>query len=281
MSFDLAYKRCRPALGTFAEVVLQAGGPPRHARAGEAAFDAMVDVEMSMSFHAPCSDLTRLNAAPPGVWVPLPPALLMVLHTALHLQRETQGVFHVGVGNSLVAWGVLPNTHRRAHAPSTIPDDPSPCFEVTDVAARRTHDRRLDLGGIAKGYAVDAAAAAIERVMGEAACGWVNIGGDLRVFGPQPPGPVMVRLPQGDASTLWPCQRVRPAMATSSVRCVEDVSAFVDTRSQCPWLRACTVVAQAPLCMLADAFTKIGALMEPSQANDLATRYDVALAVVP
>jgi thiamine biosynthesis lipoprotein len=40
----------------------------------------------------------------------------------------------------------------------------------------------LDLGGIGKGFAVDAAIQAL-RAQG-AESGWVNAGGDLRVFGP-------------------------------------------------------------------------------------------------
>ena len=43
---------------------------------------------------------------------------------------------------------------------------------------------RLDLGGIAKGHAVDVAIVALQRAGVDA--GWVNAGGDLRVFGELP-----------------------------------------------------------------------------------------------
>ena len=50
------------------------------------------------------------------------------------------------------------------------------------AALRKLRDGvRLDLGGIAKGHAVDAAVIALQRAGVDA--GWVNAGGDLRVFG--------------------------------------------------------------------------------------------------
>ncbi|HSR64908.1 MAG TPA: FAD:protein FMN transferase, partial [Xanthomonadaceae bacterium] len=173
-------ERARPLLGTL--VAVRAEGPGARVEAGIArAFEAIATVQAAMSFHDPASELSRLNRhafdAPQLVDGPT----WRVLRAALALARASGGRFDPTVGGRLVAWRQLP-------APSRTQVDPAAdCRDVQLGRGRRVRFRKplwLDLGGIAKGFAVDRAVAAL-RAAGVRS-GVVNAGGDLRVFGDAP-----------------------------------------------------------------------------------------------
>ena len=62
-------------------------------------------IEAQASLWRAESDLCRLNAAPTGEWVALPPELLDLLVLSLELGRETGGLFDIGMGGLSAAWG--------------------------------------------------------------------------------------------------------------------------------------------------------------------------------
>ncbi len=156
-------KRMRPALGT--AVVIEACAPDEAtaARAIEAAFAQVAHVQAVMHPDSAGSDVARLNAAAAGTAVALRPATHAVLRFAQQLHRCSKGAFD-------------PCLPLR---PGTLAD-----LELADVpqpVARARLPLALDLGGIAKGYAVDEAVAALRQC--GCSAGLVNAGGDLRVFG--------------------------------------------------------------------------------------------------
>lgn len=170
-------ERGRPLLGTV--VGIRASGPRRQVDAATSeAFAAVADIERRMSFHHPASELSRLNRVAHHDAQRVHPDTFRVLRAALAFARASDGVFDPTVGARLVALGQLP-----APAPGEPPVDAS----WRDIELRpdgTVYYRRrawVDLGGIAKGHAVDAAV----RVLRAAGVGRgiVNAGGDLRAFG--------------------------------------------------------------------------------------------------
>jgi thiamine biosynthesis lipoprotein len=265
------FKRCKPLLGTFVELTLS-GAPPRAlAQASDRAFAAIAAVERAMSFHDPASELSRLNSAPVGEWAPVESALREVLRLALELQRESGGRFNVAVGAPLAAWGWLPGERGKIDWSALA----TPGFEVRGARARRLHDVRIDLGGIAKGYAVDAAVRELRRAR---LAGVVNAGGDLRVFGAER-REVWLRAGSESKPTLRAAFVRNSAVATSSVRPRRrpgsrlGSSAYVDLRLRAPRLARGTAVVFARSCVVADAFTKIALLSPPRAAREFARRY--------
>jgi FAD:protein FMN transferase len=136
-------------------------------------------------------------------------------------------------------------------------------FDIELLPRGRVRFRRplqIDLGGIAKGFAVDRAIEELQ--VGGATSGCVNAGGDLRAFGPAP-RPVHVRHPAMPGHFLALTELTDSALATSASYFTRKrwrgrwVSPLVDPRRQ----RACTepasVSVQAPNCLLADALTKV------------------------
>jgi thiamine biosynthesis lipoprotein len=176
-----------PAMGTEVTVLAPAG------RAGEAAGRArrlFEDWERRLSRFRDDSELARLNAHA-GRPVPVGELLYRVLETALRAAWATGGVYDPTMAHQLERLGYDRSFEQLpASSPGRPPAGPGGGWREVgmDPAARLVTlppGVGVDLGGIAKGMAVDAA---VER-LGAAGLGpvLVNAGGDLRVGG-RPPG---------------------------------------------------------------------------------------------
>src|SRR5262245_25446467 len=164
----------RPLLGTFVEIGFES--TPHAESAVQAAFAAIEQVQRRLSFQDAASELSRLNACP-GEFLALSPVALRVLRLARAMTLASGALFNCTLGGALVRRGVLPD-HGGARA---LDCGTGLDIEIVGGRARLARPVRITLDGIAKGYAVDAAVAALQR--GGVRAGWVNAGGDLRVFG--------------------------------------------------------------------------------------------------
>lgn len=183
-------RRARPLLGTLVEIVLEAGGEPVLQPAATRAFDAMERVHGLMSFHSEFSDVTRLNRQACLGPVEVDRETWRVLELAFEVSLATGGAFDVTVGAKMMERGALP---RMVSGPF---DTDATFRDIELLSGYRVCFRRplaVDLGGIAKGYAVDRAVEVLYE--NKDFSGWVNAGGDLRAFGVNTV-PVQVRDPQ-------------------------------------------------------------------------------------
>ena len=223
----------------------------------QSAFAAVESVHALMSFHDASSDVSRLNRAAVGHTVRVHAWTHLVLRRAQLLHASTNGLFDIAVAPALVRDGWLP--------PNAAPLPPSggSAADIALLSGHRVRSRRpllIDLGGIAKGFAVDRAVAALRRH--GATAGAVNAGGDLRVFGPIS-DPVHVRHPTSPGE-FQPLTNLRnSAVATSAPyyaarwiggrRCAP----IIDPRDGLPSPQSFSVSVQARTCLLADALGKV------------------------
>jgi FAD:protein FMN transferase len=240
-------RRMRPLLGTFVEA--GAVGAGADAAIG-AAFAAIEAAQQRWSFQDGGSELSRINASC-GAFVPVSRATVRLLVLACALMRRTRGAFDITVGGRLVMAGVLPG-HPGA---TPLPRGEAADIELARGAVRLRRPLRLTLDGIAKGYAVDAAIQAMRRA--SAAAGWINAGGDLRVYGDLAL-PISRREPDGGIAQLG--QLRNAAVATSLVAVQRDASfpgciVAPDGTPAHPGVH--TVVARSA--WRADALTKVAA----------------------
>lgn len=183
-------RRSLPVMGTVAEIAVVAeDGDARRAHAAiDAACAALRDVERRMTRFRDDSEVGRANRLAARDAVAISPDTAAVLAEALRWAEASDGAFDPCLGRAVELWDVA---HRR---------EPPPADAVRAVAGRgfwRSLDlelgagrervrfgdpgARLDLGGIAKGFGVDRAVAALrERGVGRAL---VNVGGDLYALG--------------------------------------------------------------------------------------------------
>jgi thiamine biosynthesis lipoprotein len=164
---------------------------------------AVETVEQQMSNWRAGSDLNRLNAAPLGEWVNLPAHLMSVLEMAAQIGRASDGVFDVGVGDLVQAWGFGPAQGvADPKAIGALMGKPIRSFDALELdgaagRARKTAAMSLDLSGIAKGFGVDVLAAVLaDHGVTQCLCG---LDGELVARGVRPDGkPWAVALEQPD-----------------------------------------------------------------------------------
>jgi FAD:protein FMN transferase len=276
----------RPLLGTLVEI--RAGGPESRVNDGiAAAFAAIERVQRLMSFHDAGSDVSRINAAPVGCEVAVDRETYCVLQHALDLGHRSNGAFDITVAPTLVAAGFLPYPRLSGpfQRPASVDHVDSARFSDLELLpARAVRWRRkgwIDLGGIAKGYAVDVAVAAL-RSQG-VAHGVVNAGGDLRGFGERP-WPIQIRAPEQPSMLLDVGSLRDAAIATSAGYFCNAragsamVAPIVDpTHGRCVvWNASISVVAGH--CMTADAMTKVVRLA-PAALPALLDHYDAQVVI--
>jgi thiamine biosynthesis lipoprotein len=167
----------RPLLGTFVEIGVEAEGSDLElARLMEAGFAEIERAEALWSFQSPNSELSRLNRAG-GQPLPVQRRTWRLLRLARGMTARSEGLFDCTVGGLLVQAGALPDHGGTPALPRGNAED----IELGSDWARLKRPVRLTLDGIAKGFAIDLAVAALRRC--GATAGWINAGGDLRAFG--------------------------------------------------------------------------------------------------
>jgi len=261
-----------------------AGAAPRDMHAAiEAAFGAIAKVHGLMSFHDANSDVGRLNN---GGWVrPLRVHrwTFQVLEAAVDLHRRSAGMFDIAVAPISQELGLLPGlgADRSANSASTATTE---AIELlSDRRVRFRHPGvRIDLGGIAKGFAVDRAIDVLRdhRML----AGLVNAGGDLAAFGPATET-VYIRDPRDPRRLMCGIEIDNQALASSGNRfdpfrsASPSGPAIIDPRTRQAVRSVNAVTVRAPSCLIADALTKV-VMAEGPSAADLLDHYRAGALVV-
>jgi len=181
-------------MGTLFRIVLYAPSDSLADAAAQAAFQRIEELDAILSDYKPDSELNRLSrSAGSGEAVPVSEPLFTVLSKALEVSRISGGAFDVTVGPYISLWRGM----QRQENPKL------PSAEALSDAAGRVGYRnikinrearsvrltvpgmQLDLGGIAKGYALDEALRVLREHDIRSAL--IDGGGDI-VLGEAPPG---------------------------------------------------------------------------------------------
>jgi thiamine biosynthesis lipoprotein len=276
-------RRARPLLGTFVEIAAAGAAPDKMNRAVAAAFAAVATVHDLMSFHAAGSDVSRLNAQAWAAPVCVHPWTFQVLQTAAELHVSSVGVFDVAIAPVLQDMGLLPRPSSGGLSTLSNLSTTQAIELLPGCRIRfRQPDVRIDLGGIAKGFAVDRAIDVL-RVHGIPAA-LVNAGGDLAAFGPSPHN-VDIRDPRNPGRLICRVGLRNRAMASSGsyfdpFRSIETAgSAIIDPKDRKAGHSIAGVTVRAPSCELADALTKV-VMVAGASADLLLERYQAAALVV-
>lgn len=250
----------RPLLGTFVEVAAAGTAPAAMEAAVEAAFAAIAKIHGLMSFHEETSDVSRLNCEAARAAIRVHPWTFQVLKSALEMWRRSNGLFDIRIAPALQRFGLLPSHLGDAVAGTSLTNEKS--IELLDGERVRFRDTstRIDLGGIAKGFAVDRA---LDVMRGfEIPSALVNAGGDIAAFGPQE-FMVAVRDPNCPSRTLCHVQLRSEALASSGARfdpveCLSvEGSTIINPANGEPVCAIAGATVRAPSCLIADALTKV------------------------
>jgi FAD:protein FMN transferase len=264
-------RRARPMLGTIVEITVDGAEDVQESGINEA-FAAIARVHELMSFHDATSDVARINTVPAGRSIIVDPHTYSVIAFAHELSQLSHGAFDITTAPVLVQNGFLPDAWPGIAAPhSTFRD----LELLADCCVRWRKKGCIDLGGIAKGYAVDCAIWTL-RCEGITTA-IVNAGGDLRCFGE--PQPIHLRHPETPTALIYLGGLADAAFATSAgyFSGIESGEHRIDPIVD-PKQRACvswngSVSVAAADCMVADALTKIVRL-DPQVAPRVLERFE-------
>jgi thiamine biosynthesis lipoprotein len=180
-----------PAMGTLFTITLYARELPQATGAAEAAFKRIDALEDIMSDYQADSELMRLCEQPVGKPVLVSAELFDVFQRAQKISALSGGAFDVTVGPYVRLWRfarkkkVLPTAAELASASAAVGYQKLRLDARTRTATLLAPNMRLDLGGIAKGYAADEALRMLKgRGINRAL---VAASGDIAV-GDAPPG---------------------------------------------------------------------------------------------
>ena len=244
------------------------------------AVDRLRMCERRMNMFRPQSELSRLNKQGASRPVKLSPLTLEVLREARRMNRLTDGTFDVTYAPLRALWQRAQERER--------PPTPG---EIQDVLGRVGTDKlvltgstarfevkgmRVDLGGIAKGFAIDEIVATLEEAGAQSAL--VDIGGDIRLLGQRGDGEewkIQVRDPRpGDHSPIM-LRLADVAVATSGDYARffrigdEKFSHIIDPRTGRPTRRVFSTTVVAPRALTADALATAVSVLGPNRALKL------------
>jgi thiamine biosynthesis lipoprotein len=182
----------RPVMGTFAHIIAVAPNQRTANKSIEAAFEQLHNIEMLMSYHRDNSELANVNRNAYKEPVKVSSQTFEVLQKAAEFSKLSDGAFDVTVGPLMDLW------HSAAET-NSVPTD----AKLAEVRAKVGYEKvildanqmsiqfavegmKLDLGGIAKGYAIDKAVETMTNCGSTG--GMVDVGGNIRCFGRPPKG---------------------------------------------------------------------------------------------
>jgi len=175
-------KETRFMMGTLVDVVLYGDKEVTSEAAGQA-FEKMLRIEAAAHPSEEGSPLFQIRL---GKGARIEGDLDRILETAMNVSRATSGAFDPTLGEVAYLWGFgrddphLPGPKEIEHAIAETG------YEQVRAGQCCPEGQQIwfDLGGVAKGYAVDEAVRVLEEAGVKA--GIVNAGGDLRSFGARP-----------------------------------------------------------------------------------------------
>jgi thiamine biosynthesis lipoprotein len=278
-------------MGTRITVELWVDDPAAADPANEAVLAAMRHVDETMSTYKPTSEVSQVNAKAADGPMHISKELFDLLATAKEYSRLTEGAFDI----TYASVGYLYDFRKRQR-----PDEqqiakalPAVNYEhiLLDPVAQTVQFSqkgvRIDLGGIAKGYAVDLGAAALQALGITHA--YVSAGGDSRIIGDRfgKPWLVGIRDPRkGPDSVIARIPLVDAAMSTSG-----DYERFFDedgvryhhiidphTGHSASKVRSATIIARTAI--RTDGLSKTAFVLGPERAMEIYNRIDDIDAII-
>jgi thiamine biosynthesis lipoprotein len=180
----------RLVMGTFARVVAIAEDSGTAKKCIQAAFAEIHSVDELMSDYKSDSEISKINRDAYKAPVRVSKPTFEVLQTSIEFSKLTGGAFDVTVGplvdlfHSAQEKGAAPGKEQIAQAKLKVGFEKLKLDKQNNTVTFSVDGMRVDLGGIAKGYAIDKAVEAMQQC--GATGGMVDIGGDIRCFGEPP-----------------------------------------------------------------------------------------------
>jgi thiamine biosynthesis lipoprotein len=241
-------------MGTRFELALEAGVDGNLRVAGEAAIDEIEEWHRRLSRFTPDSLLSHINRTAAARAVRLDRETFALFDDALAVWRSSDGAFDIGIAPLMAAYG---------YAPSSVPGGSATAGSAAielDAEAWTIRFARpgvsLDLGAIAKGHALDCAAALLREHGVTRALLHGGTSSVLAIGAPEWSEGWRVALGPGAGARVIALRDASLAVSDPSSQAgVMRPGHILDPRSRAPVVRAGIVAVIGPSARLADAWT--------------------------
>jgi thiamine biosynthesis lipoprotein len=278
-------------MGTRITVELWSDDDANAQSAIDALLGEMRHIDDSMSTYKPTSEVSQVNAKAAEGAMPISKELFDLLVTAKEYSRLTDGAFDI----TYASVGYLYDFRKRVRPTEAQIDKALPAINYEHVLLDPVHQTvrfsqkgvRIDLGGIAKGYAVDRGIDVLKSFGITRA--YVSAGGDSRIIGDRfgKPWIVGIRDPRkGPGEVLLRIPLVNAAISTSG-----DYERFFDengvryhhiidphTGHSASKVRSATVIG--PYATRTDGLSKTAFVLGPEKALEIYNRIDDVDAII-
>ncbi len=174
-------------LGTLGGINVYSNTKRQGKKAISLAYERIEEIENLMSTSIKESDIYNINKNAGIKATKVKPSTMTVISKGLKYHDITKKTFNIGLGSLIELWGIgkdsprVPATWEITEAKKHIHLNNLEISEKDNTVFVKDSEMSLDLGGIAKGYAVDEAV----RILKENGIksGIVNLGGDIFAFG--------------------------------------------------------------------------------------------------
>ncbi|AFL99823.1 membrane-associated lipoprotein involved in thiamine biosynthesis [Desulfitobacterium dehalogenans ATCC 51507] len=161
---------------------------------GQAAIDEALEkirsLENLLTFNAPGGDVNKLNEYAGKQSVELQPETLLILKESKTIAELSGGAFDVTVGPIVKSWGIGTDNARIPSEAELKEQLPLVNYKNLIIEGNTAYLKQagqmVDLGGIAKGYAGDAAVEVYKKLGITSA--FINLGGNVVTVGSKPDG---------------------------------------------------------------------------------------------
>lgn len=264
-------RRARPLLGTIVEITACGAAPAVLASGVEAAFKIISLLQSRLSYHDSSSELSLVNREAYRRAVSVSDSTFKLLLLAQQIHLASEACFDPVIAPLLEKSGHLPKPAQTGRVSGRAKF--SDVVLLPENRVRFARALRIDLGGIAKGFAVDYAIKILQAA--GVPSGLVNAGGDLRAYGHRA-WPIVVRDPAMPARFHALGSLCEGAVATSAVYFSRRrapsgrwTSAIINPLSRRPWLARASISLRAPEAATADALTKVLAIQGIERSKKL------------
>jgi thiamine biosynthesis lipoprotein len=258
-------------MGTNVQVTFWTGDDAAATRAFGDVMTELQRIDAMMTTWTPDSEVSKINANAGGKAVAVSDETLAVITRALEVSKKSKGVFDITVGAFKGLWkfdqdmdGTLPAAEDVAARLKLVSWKDVVVDARKKTVRLRKKDMAITLGGIAKGYAVDKAAAVLRKAGFDSFI--LQVGGDLYVAGKKSTKPwvVGIRDPRGPADAMFAVADVEDASFSTSgdyergfVKDGKRYHHILDPRTGFPADKSRSVTVMAKDAFTADAWSKV------------------------
>jgi thiamine biosynthesis lipoprotein len=278
-------------MGTRITVELWDEDPAKAERAIDAVLDEMRHIDESMSTYKPTSEVSQVNDKAANGPMPIGKELFDLLTTAKEYSVITDGAFDI----TYASVGYLYDFRKHSRPDEAQIAKALPAIDYRHVILDPKNQTvffsqkgvRIDLGGIAKGYAVDRGIEVLKSLGYTRA--YVGAGGDSRIIGDRfgKPWVVGIRDPRkGEGNVIARIPLVDAAISTSGdyERFFEEQGVryhhIIDPRTghSASKVRSATVIG--PYATRTDGLSKTAFVLGPEKAMEIYNRLDDIDAII-